>query len=575
MGKKDNIIIECSEEDIQLAISEVEASGLSNKNIIIQCLSSVINLSSLLQKKNISIERLIRALFDKKSERLITSEDIAPTGNTSADASKGPTASGDNSVVGNPSVIETNSSPLANDQNDQENDDEKKKEKEKKKGHGRKKATAYTGAAIVNIDHHTLFEGDPCPLGCGAKVYKYDPGVYVRVTGSPLFSATVYQTQKYRCNGCQAIFEAELDKKIKAESKYDMKAIVNIAMAKFELGIPYYRLEQYQKIMGIPLSSSVQSEKVEILANNCFKIFTYLEKMAANSPYLAFDDTAITVLEYEKENKDAKDDKNFRKGYYASVIAAKINKEYLEMTPAIVLIYLDRNHAAKNFDELIKLREDSLPPPMAMSDAFPGYWFYKDKNGVIDLNCLTHARRNFFDIKGVYKRECATILGMIQKIYLNDGVTKEQKMSNDVRFEYHQVNSRPILNALMDYCEDQLEKCEPNGDLREALDYLLNHWNPITNFTRVPGAMLDNNWIERLVKDIIKVRKNSLFFKTEISSKIASIVLSIIETCKVCSVNSFHYLYSVMENQTVVKASPHLFLPWNYQEYLQKKDANV
>ncbi|MBF0315382.1 MAG: IS66 family transposase, partial [Oligoflexia bacterium] len=515
------------------------------------------------------------ALFDKKSERLVTPDDIAPINNTSSDASEEQTAQGGNVVKDNPLEIGTKASPLVNDQNDQGNDDEENKKKEKKKGHGRKKATAYTGATIVNIDHHTLFEGDPCPLGCGAKVYKYDPGVYVRVTGAPLFSATVYQTQKYRCNGCQAIFEAELDKKVKAESKYDMKAIVNIAMAKFELGIPYHRLEQYQKIMGIPLPSSVQTEKVEILANNCFKIFTYLEKMAANSPYLAFDDTVITVLEYEKENKDAKNDKNFRKGYYASVIAAKINKEYLEMAPAIVLIYLDRNHAAKNFDELIKLRENSLPPPMVMSDAFPTYGFYKDKNGVIDLNCLTHARRRFFDIKDVYTQECAAIIGMIQKIYINDGITKEQKMSNDDRFEYHQANSRPILNVLMDYCEDQLEKCEPNGDLRDAIDYLLNHWNPITNFARVPGAMLDNNWIERLVKDIIKIRKNSLFFKTEMSSKIASIVLSIIETCKVCSVNSFHYLYSVMENQTVVKTSPHLFLPWNYQEYLQKKDANA
>jgi len=51
-------------------------------------------------------------------------------------------------------------------------------------GHGRNGAAAYGGARRTQAPHEFLKSGDPCPGGCGGKVYpQRDPGLRVRVHG--------------------------------------------------------------------------------------------------------------------------------------------------------------------------------------------------------------------------------------------------------------------------------------------------------------------------------------------------------------------------------------------------------
>jgi len=37
------------------------------------------------------------------------------------------------------------------------------------------------------------------------------------------------------------------------------------------------------------------------------------------------------------------------------------------------------------------------------------------------------------------------------------------------------------------------KRVEPNSGLGKAFSYMLNHWEPLTLFLRVPGAPIDNN----------------------------------------------------------------------------------
>ena len=51
--------------------------------------------------------------------------------------------------------------------------------------------------------------------------------------------------------------------------------------------------------------------------------------------------------------------------------------------------------------------------------------------------------------------------------------------------------------------------CEPNSDLGSAVAYMLNHWEPLTLFLRVPGAPLDSSIVERALKKAILHRRNA------------------------------------------------------------------
>lgn len=100
---------------------------------------------------------------------------------------------------------------------------------------------------------------------------------------------------------------------------------------------------------------------------------------------------------------------------------------------------------------------------------------------------------------------------------------------------------------------------------------MLNHWEGLTQFLRIPGAPLDNNILERILKTIIRVRKNSLFYKTEYGAYIGGMFTSLIQTCQMNGVNPFDYLISLAKNSSAVFKSPQDWLLWNYQETIERQ----
>ena len=93
---------------------------------------------------------------------------------------------------------------------------------------------------------------------------------------------------------------------------------------------------------------------------------------------------------------------------------------------------------------------------------------------------------------------------------------------------------------------------EPNSSLGKAIAYLLGHWATLTRFLTEPGAPLDNNVAERALKLCIRQRKNSLFYATEHSAYIASLLTSVIATCVQAGVNALEYLVAVQEHRQEV-----------------------
>jgi hypothetical protein len=123
-----------------------------------------------------------------------------------------------------------------------------------------------------------------------------------------------------------------------------------------------------------------------------------------------------------------------------------------------------------------------------------------------------------------------------------------------------------LKHWLQKQCDDRL--VEPNSALGKAMAYMQNHWETLTRFLQVPGAPLDNNLVERALKLFIRQRKNSLFYKTEYSAYLASVLTSLIATCLYAGVNAVEYLVALQEHRAEVFATPSAWLPWNYQASL-------
>jgi transposase len=429
-----------------------------------------------------------------------------------------------------------------------------------KKGHGRNGADAYPGAQRVTVSHESLKAGDPCPECPTGKVYPVKkPGTAVRFLGIAPLQATIYTLEKLRCNLCGVVFTAGTI----GTDKYDETAGAMIAMLKYGSGVPFYRIEKLQENLGIPLPASTQWDIVEQSANRgCYPAYRELVRQAAQGEVIHNDDTTMKVLALMKNTEEKS-----RTGMFTTGIVSLCEDK------KIALFVTGHQHAGENLQALLTRRQADLEPPIQMCDALSRNM--PESLHTILANCLTHGRRTFVDVAEQFPEETRHVIDQLAIVYHNDQTARDMHHSPRERLLFHQRESGPVMKALKSWLTDQIEqkKTEPNSGLGKAIAYMIRHWDPLTLFLRVPGAPLDNNICERVLKTAILHRKNSLFYKTEHGAFIGDLFMSLIHTCTLNGVNPFDYLVALQKHAAAVSKSPRDWMPWNYRDNIPVTDS--
>lgn len=433
---------------------------------------------------------------------------------------------------------------------------------DKPAGHGRNGAGAYRGAEKVKIAHGSLHSGNRCP-DCGrGNVYEQkEPKTLVRIVGQAPLAATVYELERLRCNACGQIFTAQEPEGIGPE-KYDETTGAAIGQMKYGSGIPFYRLEQLEELMGIPLPASTQWEIVEEAAEVIKPAQLELMRQAAESEVLHNDDTSMRVLRLEREPSDE------RTGVFTSNILAITADNH-----KIALYFTGRQHAGENMADVLKQRT-SKSPPIQMCDALSRNTPKAIGIEILLANCMAHGRRQFTEIAPNFPGECRHVLEALGEVYYNDAMAREQALSAEDRLRLHQEQSGPVMERLHTWMEAQLaeKKTEPNSGLGKAITYLQRHWKGLTAFLRHAGAPLDNNICEQALKRAVLHRKNALFYRTLNGAQVGDLFMSLIHTCRLCGANSFDYLTELQRHARELAGQPSDWMPWNYRETLAKFD---
>jgi len=506
---------------------------------------SYIHLLKLLEDKNISIDRLRKLIFgsgSEKTRKVLKDKDPEASSTTPPDG-------GQSTRKAEP-------------------------EKEPPKGHGRNGADDYQGAEKVPVPHPFLRSGDPCPECKQGTVYELaQPGVLVRITGQAPVQAKVYELQKLRCNLCGKVFTAAPPEGA-GDEKYDPTAASMVALLKYGSGVPFNRLEGLQGSLGIPLPASTQWDIARAAATQIVPAYQELIRQAAQGEVLHNDDTTVKILEFmgkrAKQEALAQDgaeqsaEKNVspRRGLFTSgIVSTREGRR-------IALFFSGRRHAGENLAEVLARRAEDLAPPIQMCDALSRNVPAAFKT--ILANCLAHGRRQFVDVAEQFPQECRYVLETLGDVYRNDAIARERNLSPEARLAFHQTESGPIMEQLRAWCTRQFDDrlVEPNSALGQAITYLLKHWEKLTLFLRQPGAPLDNNIVERALKQAILHRKNSLFYRTLNGARVGDLFMSLIHTCRLNDVDPFDYLTELQRHAADLAARPEHWMPWNYRENL-------
>lgn len=438
-----------------------------------------------------------------------------------------------------------------------------------RKGTGRLGAAAYEGAERTECRHEELAVGQVCPVCGHGTLYELPPGVEIRIDGHALLSAMRYELQKLRCSACGQIFTAPLPPKA-GEEKYSARARAVLVVSRYYLGLPFYRVQGYQAMLGVPVPDATQWDQIEKVGDCCYVVFEYLEFLAAQGELIHQDDTSVRIVTLIKENQaihahaaaQGLSRPKERTGMFTTALVVKVGER------TICLYYSGRPHAGENLEALLKQRQADPDPPLVMSDAL-------SRNEVatpwvIRCHCLAHGRRQFSDLEEIFPVECQVVLEVLKQVFDHDEEARDQQMSPSARLAYHQEVSRPLMDALKGWLDQQVDDrlVEPNSALGQAISYMQTHWITLTRFLEIEGAPLDNNLVERTLKLFIRQRNNSLFYKTEYSAYMASVLTSLIVTCIYAGINVLDYLEALQEHRAEVFSDPSAWLPWTYQASL-------
>lgn len=478
------------------------------------------------EKKSSSIKRLLRLLFGSPTE---TSERVLEKRKKRKERTAGDGA--------------TNASGTG---------------KTRRKGHGRRAAAEYTGAERVAVEHESLSPGCGCPECPKGKVYRLKKCSSVLcIRGSAPLQAVRYELERYRCNLCGTVFTAAAPDGCSA-SKYDETVGSMIALLKYGSGFPFNRLEKLQQGFGVPVPASTQWQIINRKADVIRAAYDELLRQAAQGTVIHNDDTSAKILEFMTAAHEPLDPS--RTGTFTTGIFSRLGEH------TVALYCTGNKHAGENLAGLLAAREAGRDPPIQMCDALSRN--LPKPFQVVLAHCMVHARRNFVDIADLFPEQCRMVLETLKQVYHHDALARHDGLSDEQRLAFHREKSAPLMSKLHASLSKMIERktVEPNSALGEAISYMLKHWQPLTRFLEVPGAPLDNNVCEQVLKRAIMHRKNSLFFKTRRGAAVGDLYMSLIHTCFLNAVDPFDYLTMLEKHHTELDANPERWMPWNYRE---------
>lgn len=525
--------------------------------LVVLLVRTFLELAAVLTRRDATIVRLRSLVFGSRSER--RGRTTAGAGDAAASEATGSGAHNDTAEAVGGQQANTSAPPAA--------------EPPKRKGHGRKPASAYTGATVVACSDPQLRSGCLCPdHPCPGTLYDTQvPNRFLQFTGQPPVAATRFDQTVLRCSACQFRYEAPLPEGV-APERWSASADVSIVMARYAAGLPFYRLAKLQAAFGVPLSEGTLWDRVLEVAEAARPVAEHLSELASRADLIHCDDTPVRILTLMAENKlrrqeGGKPKKGERVAMQTTAILALTHGHW------IVLYASGRKHAGENVGELLKRRPKELGPPVQMADALPANFSHREK--VERANCLAHARRNFVKVELSFPDECAHVLDAIAAVYRVEAETKARAMTGAERLAHHTLHSTPVMEGLREWIRERFEQrlVEPSSALGDALCYLLDHYDDLVKFTSVVGAPIDNTPAERVLKLVVLSRKNSLFFKNEHGASIGDRLAGLIETCRLNGVAAFDYLVALVRNAEHVRAAPSAWLPWTYQQQTAKQKA--
>jgi transposase len=181
--------------------------------------------------------------------------------------------------------------------------------------------------------------------------------------------------------------------------------------------------------------------------------------------------------------------------------------------------------------------------------------------------CWAHMRRPFYQFfVSTQSPLAAHVLARIRELYAIEAEIRGHPAEH--RREVRQAHSRPIVEALHTWLQEQTPRVSGVSELAKAMRYAIRHWPGLTAFLDDGRIEMDTNVVERSIRPVTLTRKNALFAGSDGGARHWAMAMTLIETAKLNGVEPMAWLADVLERMVSGRAKANAMdalLPWNWR----------
>jgi len=246
--------------------------------------------------------------------------------------------------------------------------------------------------------------------------------------------------------------------------KYSARARAVFAGSRYDLGLPFSRVQGYPAMLGVPVPDATQGEQIDKVGDGSEVVFEHLERLAAQGELISQDDTAGRLVSLRKEHQPMQaqaeaqglSQSKERTGLLTTAFVVKVGER------TICLDDSGRAHAGEQLAALLEQRQADQGKPLVMSDALSRHAV--DETAVRRCHCLAHGRRQCSDLADVFPTECQVVIAGLTQVFDHDEQAREKRRSPEARVADHQASRRPLMHELTSWLDKQWDDrlVEPN-----------------------------------------------------------------------------------------------------------------
>ena len=330
---------------------------------------------------------------------------------------------------------------------------------------------------------------------------------------------------KYACRPCETITAAPAIPSVIEGGLATAALLAWVTVSKYVDHQPLYRLERVAARSEVILSRSTQADWIGRIGVALEPIWIRLAEKLRQGDVLHADETPVQQLDPGK----GKTRRAYLWAYRSNALGGG---------PPIVVFDYQTSRAGAHAVSFLADWRGAL-----MVDDYAGYKGLF-RGAVIELACLAHIRRKFFELHQANANPLAAeALRRIGELYAIE--TRASSVAE--RAELRQTLSQPRVEALGLWLQHNRKTVANGGGLARAMDYALKRWPAVERYVQNGHYPIDNNPVENAIRPIAIGKKNWLFAGSEAAGRRAATIQSLLETARANGIEPLAWLTDTLQ----------------------------